>query len=171
MTSDRLKTALLFLVLPGSCLVAETLGLLSSPPPAHAADFAHAKQIIVPASRIRRRYDAEVRETSGYSMNPGNGSATDGYSNYSQGGLAPAPMPFNISVPPYTPPSSKGKNGLIPPPPAVTPSIIAPPMGMMAPMSQPTAPAAAARMGYEALRSPQAQAVSGQVAHAAAQLD
>lgn len=176
MTSDRLKTALLFLVLPGSCLVAETLGLLSSAlvfsSPAQAADFAHAKQIIVPASRIRRRYDSEMRETSGYSMNPNNGSAMDSYSSYSQGGLAPAPapMPFNISFPqgPASTPKPS-KNGLIPPPPAVTPSIIAPPMSMMAPMSQPVA--ASPRVGFESLNTPQARAISAQAAHAAAQLD
>jgi tetratricopeptide (TPR) repeat protein len=173
-TSDRLKTALLFLVLPGSCLVAETLGLLSSAlifsSPAQAADFAHAKQIIVPASRIRRRYDSEVRETSGYSMNPNNGSAMDGYSSYSQGGLAPAPAPFNISFPQGSASTPKpSKNGLIPPPPAVTPSIIAPPMSMMTPMSQPVA--ASPRVGFEALNTPQARAMTAQAAHAAAQLD
>ncbi|MBX9953282.1 MAG: hypothetical protein K2Y39_29170 [Candidatus Obscuribacterales bacterium] len=164
-TSDRLKTAFLTLVLPGSCLVAQTLGVLSLPlffsAPAQAADFAHAKQIIVPSSRIRRRYDSEVRETSSYSMNPNNGSAMDGY--YSGGGLSPAPMPYNISVPPYSGSSagSKSKNGLIPPPPAVTPSIVTPSMGMMTPMSQPSA----ASPRYEA------QASSPHAAHAAAQLD
>ncbi|HNB22809.1 MAG TPA: tetratricopeptide repeat protein [Candidatus Melainabacteria bacterium] len=169
-TSDRLKTALLFVILPGSCLVAETLGILSVPllfaPPSQAADFAHAKQIIVPSSRIRRRYDSDVRETSSYSMNPNNGSAVDGY--YSGGGLSPAPLPYNISAPSYSSGSSgvKSKNGLIPPPPAVTPSIVAPPMGMMSPMSQPTATASR----YD-LNASQSQAVSPHAAHAAAQLD
>ncbi len=80
-------------------------------------------------------------------------------------------MPFNISVPSYpsTSTPAKSKNGLIPPPPAVTPSIVAPPMGLLAPMSQPTT--TASRMSYDALSSPQAQAISSQVAHAATQLD
>ncbi|MCC7527418.1 MAG: hypothetical protein IT342_02780 [Candidatus Melainabacteria bacterium] len=168
MTTDRLKTAILFLVLPGSCLAAPALVFSS---PARAADFAHAKQIIVPASRIRRRYDSEVRETSGYSMNPNNGSALDsGYSSYSQGVLAPAPQPFNISFPQGSTSTPRpSKNGLIPPPPAVTPSIVAPPMSMIAPLSQPTA--ASPRIGLEALNSPQARAISAQATHAAAQLD
>lgn len=173
-TSDKLKTALLFLAIPGSCLVAETLGLSSThlffSQPAQAADFARAKQIIVPASRIRRRYDSEMRESSSYSMM--NGSATDG-GYYSSGGLAPAPLPYNISMPTGTSAPRASKNGLIPPPPAVTPSIITPPMGMMSPMSQPTA--MTPRAGFEALNSPHvqahAQAISSQVAHATAQLD
>lgn len=176
-TSDRLKTALLLLALPSSCLVAETLGLLSASffvaAPAHAADFAHAKQIIVPSSRIRRRYDSEMRESSPY-MNPGNGSAVDGgYSSYSQSsGMMAAPMPYSIAPPAYSGSSSstKSKNGLIPPPPPVTPSIVTPPtMGMMTPMSQPTG--MTPRMGFESLNAQHANAVSGQVAHATAQLN
>jgi len=170
-TSDRLKTALLFLILPGSCLVAETLGILSAPlvfaPPAEAADFSRAKQIIVPSSRIRRRYDSEMRETSPYSMmNPNNGSAMD--SAYGGSGLSSAPMPYNISAPSYSgSSSSKSKNGLIPPPPAVTPSIVAPPMGVMSPMSQ----QAPSPSRYD-LSASQAQAThSPHAAHAAAQLD
>lgn len=170
-TSDRIKTAFLTLLLPGSCLVAETLGILSAPlvftTPAEAADFAHAKQIIVPSSRIRRRYDSEVRETSSYSMNPNNGSAMDGY--YSGSGLSSAPMPYNISVPSYSGSSSgsKSKNGLIPPPPAVTPSIVTPSMGLMTPLSQP----APASPRYDTMGAAQAHAVSPHAAHAAAQLD
>lgn len=172
-TSDRLKTALLFLAIPGSCLVAESLGLLSFQldfcPPAQAADFAHAKQIIVPASRYRRRYDSEMRESSSYSS--GSSGMDSGY--YSSGGLAPAPMPYNISMPSGSSTPKSSKNGLIPPPPAVTPSIITPQLGMMSPMSQPTA--MTPKVGFEALNTPQmqahAQAISSQVAHATAQLD
>ncbi|MBC8000427.1 MAG: hypothetical protein IAF58_20925 [Leptolyngbya sp.] len=124
------KSALISLILlPGTLLLAESLTLISVASfiaqPAQAADFAHAKQTIVPNSRIRRRYDSEMRESSPYSSNP----APYGTYDDPNAGMS---APYSLVTPSYPSGSSSSKpskNGLIPPPPAMTPSIVGPNLG------------------------------------------
>lgn len=76
-----------------------------------AADFRHAKKIVVPASNIPRRYDYDTssgRESglpAGYETVPGaaNSTYSSGSANYS---------------------AAPNKSGLVPPPPPVTPSLL-----------------------------------------------
>ncbi|HEY9786671.1 MAG TPA: hypothetical protein V6D17_14815, partial [Candidatus Obscuribacterales bacterium] len=125
------KSVLFFsLAIVPACLgLAETVAILSVTD-ARAADFAHAKQVYVPASRIRRRFDSEMREASPYAaIDPGTGSAIGtAYSSMAPLSFSP---PTNFTPPAST--SKPSKYGLIPPPPPVTPSIIPGPASMTVP--------------------------------------
>ncbi len=103
--------------------------------PCQAADFRHAKKIIVPATNIPRRYD--------YSSSSGRESGLpSGYeSNYdsSYAGADPTYGSTSSST------SAKvSKYGLVPPPPPVTPSLLPSSMARDVP-PPPTAPAMASR--------------------------
>lgn len=149
------KSALISLILlPGTLLLAESLTLLSVASiiaqPARAADFAHAKQTIVPNSRIRRRYDSELRESSPYSSNTGSAGT------YDSAGMS---APYSLVTPSYpsgTSPSKPSKNGLVPPPPAMTPSIVGPNLGAVpSPQS-----AAHSSVGFQSLDTAQPSLIS-----------
>lgn len=77
-----------------------------------AADFRHAKKIVVPASNIPRRYDygsSSGRESglpAGYESVPSDATSTYSSSAYPN---------YNATA---------GKSGLVPPPPPVTPSLL-----------------------------------------------
>lgn len=158
------KSALFSLILlPGTLLLAESLTLLSVATlvqqPAQAADFSRAKQTIVPNSRIRRRYDSELRESAPYSSN----SSSAGSYDDPNGGISAPYSLVNPSYPSASSSSKPSKNGLIPPPPAMTPSIVGPNLGVI-----PSAPSAAhPNVGFQSLDTAQptliAQKASAQV--------
>ena len=82
-----------------------------------AADFRHAKKIVVPATSIPRRYD--------YGTSGGREAGVPaGYeSNYEPASSTSAAYPSSVSTAvPYS--SAPGKAGLVPPPPPVSPGLL-----------------------------------------------
>lgn len=126
----------LFFAATGSLVLAQSI-LLTSAEQANAADFAHAKHVYVPATRIRRNSTSELREAMPYAaIDPQTGSSVMGVTPNAAFGAPSQVMPFNglpLPVPTYgntTPAPKPGKYGLVPPPPPVTPSIV-PPSGVI----------------------------------------
>jgi len=119
--------------------------LANSSHQAQAADFRHAKKIVVPASSIPRRYDydsAGGRESglpAGYESSQGAGYASS-YPNFDTGSTSST----------YSP--KAGKSGLVPPPPPVTPSLLPSSMAGDIP-PPPTAPPIVSRSGSVAPNS------------------
>ncbi len=92
--------------------------LASMGKPCQAADFRHAKKIIVPASNIPRRYD--YSSSGGRESSPPSGYESDssygaGNQNQSYGGMSSTSTSGSSKV---------SKYGLVPPPPPVTPSLL-----------------------------------------------
>lgn len=117
--------------------------------PCQAADFRHAKKVIVPATNIPRRYDYSSSGGRESGLPAGYESSYDSSSNSS--------MSSYSSVTPSTP-TKVGKYGMVPPPPPVTPSLlpsslvgdIPPPPaapGLVSRGSSPVSPAHATDMG------------------------
>ncbi|MBX9668974.1 MAG: tetratricopeptide repeat protein [Candidatus Obscuribacterales bacterium] len=89
--------------------IALSTPMVWTPGSAHAADFSHAKKIVVPPSSIPRRYD--------YSNNTGREAGLP--SGYSSGYATNEQTSYPSSYD-----NSAGRAGLMPPPPPVTPSLL-----------------------------------------------
>lgn len=87
---------------------------------AQAADFRHAKKVIVPPSRIPRRYDYD--SMTGRIANPMANSGSYRTSSEPQNYTFTPPSLSSPSTP--SKPIKKNKNGLVPPPPPVAPSLL-----------------------------------------------
>lgn len=97
-----------------SCSFIACAGTLDLAPPCHAADFSRAKQIYVPPSRIRRRFDFEsLRERE--APQAWDAGTFD---------MPPAMTPVYPEPDSSSKPAKGGKYGLIPPPPPMTPSLL-----------------------------------------------